>query len=325
MRLAFQLRRPFEGPAWCRYHPAFKAMPIKRLLRHWIPSYCVAVGIQLALTLPAAAQTTAVLQGTVVDPSGAAVPSASVRIQHRANGTERGVVTDARGHFEIVALATGEYRIEVQAPGFQTQTVDPFVVDTGRTIEHGGGACPARRICTRRPVEWSSLRRSWLPTSGFDEPGAGWLFNGSEPWRRVLCIQYGGEPRGHGQFPRQRGDDQRTVQRCAVADVNLDGAGNENRQRDVQRGVWPKIRICRQHRDAVWDKRRARRCFRVLSRRCARRPQLLQSEGGPSPLSPSSIWWECRRSAAQESRIRSCDVRRTTPATGPRRQQPGTE
>src|SRR6267378_7440884 len=133
--LAFQLRRPFEGPAWCRYHPVFKAaMPIKPLPRHSIPFYCVAVAIQLALTLPAAAQTAAVFQGTVVDPSGAVVPSASVRIQHRANGTARGVVTDARGHFEIVALAAGEYRIEVQAPGFQTQTVDPFVVDTGRTI-----------------------------------------------------------------------------------------------------------------------------------------------------------------------------------------------
>lgn len=109
-------------------------MPIKRLPRYSIRSYCVAVGIQLALALPAAAQTTAVLQGTVVDPSGAVVPSASVRIQHRANGTERGVVTDARGHFEIVALATGAYRIEVQAPGFQAQIVDPFVVDTARTI-----------------------------------------------------------------------------------------------------------------------------------------------------------------------------------------------
>ena len=109
-------------------------MPIKRLPRHSIPSYCVAVAIQLALTLPAAAQTTAVLQGTVVDPSGAVVPSASIRIQHRANGTARGVTTDARGHFEIVAVPTGEYRIEVQASGFQRQTVDPFVVDTARTI-----------------------------------------------------------------------------------------------------------------------------------------------------------------------------------------------
>jgi hypothetical protein len=43
-------------------------------------------------------------------------------------------MTDARGHFEIVAVATGEYRIEVQAPGFQTQTVDPFVVDIASTI-----------------------------------------------------------------------------------------------------------------------------------------------------------------------------------------------
>ena len=33
--------------------------------------------------------------------------AASVRVQQRANGTVRAVVTDVRGHFEIVALATG--------------------------------------------------------------------------------------------------------------------------------------------------------------------------------------------------------------------------
>ena len=109
-------------------------MPAKRLSRHWIRSHLIAIAIQAASAVPAAAQTTAVLQGAVFDPSGAVVPAASVRVQHRANGTERAVVTDVRGHFEIVALATGDYRIEVQAPGFQAQIVEPFVVDTARTI-----------------------------------------------------------------------------------------------------------------------------------------------------------------------------------------------
>jgi len=36
-----------------------------------------------------AASTTAILQGAVFDPSGAVVPAASVRVQYRANGTER--------------------------------------------------------------------------------------------------------------------------------------------------------------------------------------------------------------------------------------------
>ncbi|MDP9323721.1 MAG: carboxypeptidase-like regulatory domain-containing protein, partial [Acidobacteriota bacterium] len=109
-------------------------MQAKRLSRHWIRSYLIAMAIQAASAAPVAAQTTAVLQGAVFDPSGAVVPAASVRVQHRANGTERAVVTDVRGHFEIVALATGDYRIEVQAPGFQAQIVEPFVVDTARTI-----------------------------------------------------------------------------------------------------------------------------------------------------------------------------------------------
>ena len=109
-------------------------MHVKRLPRHWPRPYCVALGIQVALALPAAAQTTAVLQGTVLDPSGGVIPAASVRIQHLANGTERAVVTDTRGHFEIVALGTGDYRVEIQAQGFQAQIVEPFVVDTARTI-----------------------------------------------------------------------------------------------------------------------------------------------------------------------------------------------
>ena len=80
-------------------------MLVTRLHRHWLRPYAVALGIQMAVSVPAAAQTTAVLQGTVLDPLGGVIPAASVRIQHLANGTERAVVTDTRGHFEIVALA----------------------------------------------------------------------------------------------------------------------------------------------------------------------------------------------------------------------------
>ena len=95
-------------------------MQAKRRCQRRIRSLLLAMAIQAALAVPAAAQPTAVLQGAVFDPTDALVPAASVRIQHRTNGAERTTMTDARGHFEIVALPAGEYRIEVRAPGFQT-------------------------------------------------------------------------------------------------------------------------------------------------------------------------------------------------------------
>jgi hypothetical protein len=129
------LRRSIEASDLGGYHWAFEAVvQIKRLFRRWIRSHCVALAILVALATPAAAQPAAVLQGTVFDPTGAVVPAAAVRIQHRDNGTQRAVVADVRGHFEIVALATGNYRIEVQASGFQAQILEPFVVDAARTI-----------------------------------------------------------------------------------------------------------------------------------------------------------------------------------------------
>jgi carboxypeptidase family protein len=120
-------------------------MQARRLARHWIRSHLIAMAIQAASAVPTAAQTTAILQGAVFDPSGAVVPAASVRVQHRANGTERAVVTDGRGHFEIVALATGDYRIEVQAPGFQAQIVEAKIGSSALRSIGGHRAKPAAK------------------------------------------------------------------------------------------------------------------------------------------------------------------------------------
>ncbi len=76
------------------------------------------------LTLAAAAiavgQTiTSSIVGTVVDPSRLPVSGAKVTLTHVATGTERTVETDARGDFVIAGLQPGEYRLQINAPGFK--------------------------------------------------------------------------------------------------------------------------------------------------------------------------------------------------------------
>jgi carboxypeptidase family protein/TonB-dependent receptor-like protein len=75
-------------------------------------------------TAPAGAQSTATVQGTVLDTQGAAVPGATVIVRNTATGVERMLVTDATGNFVAAALPPGPYQVEISLQGFQTQTRD---------------------------------------------------------------------------------------------------------------------------------------------------------------------------------------------------------
>src|SRR5262245_10547262 len=88
----------------------------------------------LLIALPAGAQTETILQGTISDPSGAAISGATVLLEHRDTGTRRQARSDAEGRYQVVALAAGEYRLEVLANAFRSQALERFVVDGGRTI-----------------------------------------------------------------------------------------------------------------------------------------------------------------------------------------------
>ncbi|MBS1833048.1 MAG: TonB-dependent receptor, partial [Acidobacteria bacterium] len=65
-------------------------------------------------------QTTAQLNGTVSDKSGAAVPSAEVTAINVDTKVERKVTTNEDGSFTIPFLAPGNYRVVIQKQGFRT-------------------------------------------------------------------------------------------------------------------------------------------------------------------------------------------------------------
>jgi len=77
----------------------------------------------LALRVPAMAQgeTTSAIVGTVTDPSGAAVPGATVTLTSSENGLKRSVKTDDGGRFSFPQLKPGIYSVKVEAKGFEAR------------------------------------------------------------------------------------------------------------------------------------------------------------------------------------------------------------
>jgi len=90
------------------------------------------IGILFPLTVLAQ---TATIEGLVTDPSGAAVPDASVVATLESTGTVRGVNTDEQGRYRILALTVGTYTIRCQKPGFQNAEVRRVALSLNQTLE----------------------------------------------------------------------------------------------------------------------------------------------------------------------------------------------
>ena len=76
----------------------------------------------LLLALPPLfAQTSAVLSGTVTDPSAGAIQGAAVTVTNSDTGAVRKTVTDAGGRYQVASLEVGEYRVRAAKSGFSEE------------------------------------------------------------------------------------------------------------------------------------------------------------------------------------------------------------
>lgn len=82
----------------------------------------------------ASAQSTATLQGTVTDPSGAAVANATILIRSNSTGVERTTATDAAGSYLVSGLPPDTYRIEISAQGFQKRVIKDLTLAVATTV-----------------------------------------------------------------------------------------------------------------------------------------------------------------------------------------------
>ncbi len=80
-------------------------------------------GLALFLTAALFGQTTS-MTGTVSDPSGAVVPSATITIVNIETSAERQTTSDTQGRYTMQQLTPGTYRITAKAPGFADAVIE---------------------------------------------------------------------------------------------------------------------------------------------------------------------------------------------------------
>lgn len=100
-------------------------------------SFVLLVLFVLLVALPLLAQsqaTTGVIEGSVVDASGAAIPGVTVTIRNTATGYEVMVVTNAAGHFRAVLLPVGPYQVTAVLEGFATVVEKGLDLGVGQTL-----------------------------------------------------------------------------------------------------------------------------------------------------------------------------------------------
>src|SRR2546425_207157 len=96
-----------------------------------VPSLSVLLLLLGTSTLPA--QFNSGLEGTVFDPSGAAVPNASVALKHVSTGVEQTTVTSSAGIYRFTALPSGRFTLTVKASGFETAALSDVSIQITET------------------------------------------------------------------------------------------------------------------------------------------------------------------------------------------------
>ena len=96
-----------------------------------------ALFVCLLAVAPAAGQIggSGTIKGTVTDPTGAVIPSATVTAINVATGVETRRETTAAGLFVIAPLPAAVYRLSVTADGFRSLVQEQVVVDALTTVE----------------------------------------------------------------------------------------------------------------------------------------------------------------------------------------------
>jgi hypothetical protein len=93
---------------------------MSRMPSSYLAVLSVAFFLVAALTSPAYAQTeTGTIYGSVSDPTGAVVPSATVRLIDVDRGIKTEVATGNGGFYSFGNIRPGHYRMEVEKPGFK--------------------------------------------------------------------------------------------------------------------------------------------------------------------------------------------------------------
>ncbi|PYV20591.1 MAG: hypothetical protein DMG24_22325, partial [Acidobacteria bacterium] len=85
-------------------------------------------GLVLEPAVSPAQVTTGTILGTVVDPTGAAIPGATVSIKEITKGTSQQYTTDANGSYYAPFLIPGTYSVTIEKRGFKAARHDNLIL-----------------------------------------------------------------------------------------------------------------------------------------------------------------------------------------------------
>src|SRR5450631_483180 len=123
------------------------AIQIWRMEKHFsarIAGWTAALFLLFIFAVPVRAQFGASLAGTVLDPTGASIPQATVSLINPATQVTQISTTNDTGAYHFNELAPGQYTLQVAAPGFKSNNITDLALaaETPRslnvTLQPGG-------------------------------------------------------------------------------------------------------------------------------------------------------------------------------------------
>ena len=112
--------------------PKRLCQPLSRLCS--IVCALMLAGVWLALPSRALAQrSTASVNGTVKDPSGAVIPGATVTLTNTDTSLKKTATTNTTGEYVLLDIPPGRYTLEVTGEGFATVTQAEFTLFVNQT------------------------------------------------------------------------------------------------------------------------------------------------------------------------------------------------
>lgn len=95
----------------------------------------VVLGLVLFASTGAFAQTQGTLVGDVTDPSGAAIPGASVTVTSQGTGLERIVESNEAGQYRVFPLNPGDYSVRAESAGFKTSVQNDVALQVSDVLQ----------------------------------------------------------------------------------------------------------------------------------------------------------------------------------------------
>jgi hypothetical protein len=115
-------------------HPPIRTFVLSKGRSHRASRLAALISVILVSTASSQDAATGVVVGRATDPSGAPLPGARVVVTRAATAAVRETTTDSAGRYALASLPPGEYRVSIEASGFESRTLDPVVVEVGRRV-----------------------------------------------------------------------------------------------------------------------------------------------------------------------------------------------